>query len=40
MNDFNTNDAHGQGNLSDLNRNSNCDINAETKRHPFISFWS
>ena len=39
MNDFNTNDAYGQGNLSDANRDSNCGINAEIKRHTFISFW-
>lgn len=39
MNDFNTNDAYGQGKLSNVSKDSNFGITTEIKRHPFISFW-
>lgn len=39
MNDFNTNDAYGQGKLCNVSKDSNFGITTEIKRHPFISFW-
>ena len=39
MNDFNTNDAYGQGKLSDAHKHHNCGITADIKRHPFVTFW-
>ena len=39
MNDFNTNDAYGQGKLSDRSKSSNYGVTTEITRHPFISFW-
>lgn len=39
MNDFNTNDAYGQGKLSNVSKDSNFGITTEIRRHPFISFW-
>ena len=39
MNDFNTNDAYGQGKLSNVSKDSNFGITTEIRRYPFISFW-